>query len=77
MNIPNRLIVKCPLALRCRVDGIRRRHEFLRRINKAIYDPELPGYISLQQLLQRSDRKFAIDVARVKIEDYNRVMKSL
>uniref|UniRef100_A0A914Y4I7 Mitochondrial transcription termination factor n=1 Tax=Panagrolaimus superbus TaxID=310955 RepID=A0A914Y4I7_9BILA len=77
MDIPNYLIVDYPCSLRCSVAAIRKRHEFLKRLNKAIYNPELPGCVSLQNLLQPSDRKFAENVARVKLEDYNTFLKIL
>uniref|UniRef100_A0AC34FNA7 Mitochondrial transcription termination factor n=1 Tax=Panagrolaimus sp. ES5 TaxID=591445 RepID=A0AC34FNA7_9BILA len=77
MDIPNYLIVDYPCSLRCSVAAIRKRHDFLKRLNKAIYNPEVPGYVSLEKLLQPSDRKFAENVARVKLVDYNTFMKIL
>uniref|UniRef100_A0A7E4ZVZ3 Transcriptional regulator n=1 Tax=Panagrellus redivivus TaxID=6233 RepID=A0A7E4ZVZ3_PANRE len=77
MNLPNERLVEYPLALRCSVAQIRRRHEVLKRVNKAIYDPELPGFVTLAALLQPSDKKFAERVARIRVEDYNRFLKTL
>ncbi|KAE9555047.1 hypothetical protein FO519_001708 [Halicephalobus sp. NKZ332] len=77
MNIPNSRLIEYPTALRCSVSVIRKRHEFLKKVNKAVYDPELPGYVSLEQLLQPSDKKFAEKVARIKAESYDRFLKTL
>lgn len=77
MQISNSRIAEFPMALRCTVSAIRKRHEFLKRLHKAIYDPELPNSISLKDLLQPSDQLFAEKVGRVKIDVYNRYLKTL
>jgi mTERF domain-containing protein len=75
MNIPNYLMVEYPSSLRMSIAAIRKRHEFLKRLDKAVYDSELPEYVSLKKLLQPSDKKFANEVARVKLADYNKFLK--
>jgi len=77
MDIPNSRLVEYPVALRCSVSMIRKRHEFLKKVNKAVYDPELPGYVSLEKLLQPSDKIFAEKVAGIKAEFYDRFLKTL
>lgn len=77
MNIPNKLIVQYPFALRCLPSDIRKRHELLKKVKRAVYDPELPEYVSLENLLQPSDKKFAEQVAKIKLEVYNKFLKSL
>lgn len=77
MGLTNEMIRECPIVLRCPVSSIRKRHEFLKRIKKAQYEAELPDQISLKDLVHHSDNYFAEKVARVRIEDYNRFLKTL
>lgn len=70
-------ILEYPVALRCPVGLIRRRHEFLRRLKKNQYESQLPEYISLEKLLHPSDKYFAEIVARVFVHDYNKFLKVL
>ncbi|KAI6205463.1 MTERF domain-containing protein 1, mitochondrial [Aphelenchoides besseyi] len=69
MRIENDQIADYPLALRCPLSGLRRRHEFLHRLKLDQYNSELPNYISLQRLLHPSDKKF--------LSDYDRFLKTL
>lgn len=77
MKLSTEQILEYPFALRCPIAYIRRRHEFLRRIKKAQYQPELADYISLEKLLHPNDKYFAETVARVFVADYNNFLKTL
>lgn len=75
MKISNQQISNYPLVLRCPIWGLRRRHEFLIRLNKAQYDKNLPDYVSLRNLIHPSDKFFSENVARTFVEDYNKFLK--
>ncbi|KAL3075148.1 hypothetical protein niasHS_013371 [Heterodera schachtii] len=75
MRITNEQIVAFPLALRCPLSALRRRHEFLFRLRKANYVPETADHITLEQFCHPSDRFFAEEIARTPIADFNRFIK--
>jgi hypothetical protein len=77
MEIDNEVLVDYPLSLRCPVSGIRKRHEFLKRIGLNQYNPELPNYISLRKLLHPDDKYFAEKICCKFVEDYDKFMKTL
>lgn len=76
MHISNSQIVKWPMCLRCSVGAIRKRHEFLIKLRKADYSEGSPDYIPLSALLQPSDEKFAVNVARTYLVVYNAFLKN-
>lgn len=77
MKITNELIVGYPVALRCPVADIRKRNEFLKRLDLNQYQPELPHYISLRKLLHPNDRYFSETVCRKFLHDYDNFLKTL
>uniref|UniRef100_A0A1B6KMQ3 Transcription termination factor 3, mitochondrial n=1 Tax=Graphocephala atropunctata TaxID=36148 RepID=A0A1B6KMQ3_9HEMI len=54
----------------------KQRHEFLKALGKAQYNPRLPGYISLETLVQGSDVDFCTNVAKTSIEVFNAFLKT-
>jgi len=66
-----------PLSLRCQIQSVRPRHEFLKKLQKAQYNPDLPNYISLRKLLHPDDKYFAEEVCRVVVDSYERFLKTL
>uniref|UniRef100_A0A914HRF2 mTERF domain-containing protein 1, mitochondrial n=1 Tax=Globodera rostochiensis TaxID=31243 RepID=A0A914HRF2_GLORO len=75
MRIPNNQIVAYPMALRCPLWALRRRHEFLYRLRKANYVPNTPDHITLEQFCCPNDRVFSEQIARTPIADYNHFIK--
>ncbi|KAI1724238.1 acyl-CoA oxidase domain-containing protein [Ditylenchus destructor] len=69
MAITNEQLTEYPLALRCPVATLRRRHEFLYRLKKAQYNESLPDYVSLERLLVPSDKFFAEDMKASLVEE--------
>uniref|UniRef100_A0A183HR18 Vacuolar protein sorting-associated protein 52 homolog n=1 Tax=Onchocerca flexuosa TaxID=387005 RepID=A0A183HR18_9BILA len=76
MHLSNMQIAEWPLCLRFSIGAIRRRHEFLVQLHKADYDEGSPNYIPLSSLLQPSDQKFAVNVARTYLTVYNTFLKN-
>uniref|UniRef100_A0AC35TGC2 Ankyrin repeat protein n=1 Tax=Rhabditophanes sp. KR3021 TaxID=114890 RepID=A0AC35TGC2_9BILA len=68
-------IVSNPLLLRCSISSLKRRHSFLKRLNLAQYDPELPNCIPLDLFLHPSDKVFAERAAMVTTEVYDKYIK--
>ncbi|KHN75260.1 mTERF domain-containing protein 1, mitochondrial [Toxocara canis] len=76
MGLANGQLVNFPLALRCSVASIRRRHEYLVKLKRDNYFEDTPDSISLQQLLHPSDKYFAVNVARTFLAAYNQFLKT-
>ncbi|VDM97736.1 unnamed protein product [Thelazia callipaeda] len=76
MNVTNAQIAEWPVCLRFAVGAVRKRHEFLIRLNKADYIEGSPNYVPLSALLQPSDQKFAVNVAHTYLCVYNSFLKN-
>ncbi|VDO97731.1 unnamed protein product [Soboliphyme baturini] len=70
-------ILKWPRVLRERKSRIQERHEFLRKIGRAQYDPMKPNFVSLNALMNDRDRDFCFTVAKVPVSVYNEFLKTL
>ena len=75
IGLSNGQLAEYPLALRCPVASIRRRHEFLAKLHLDKYTPGTPGYLPLASLLHSSDKYFAVNVARSFLVSYNAFLK--
>lgn len=64
MQIQHDQIVKFSGILLYRQHRVKDRHEFLKLIGKAQYDPTKDLYVSLQQLMEGSDTEFAMHVCK-------------
>ncbi|VDK79816.1 unnamed protein product [Litomosoides sigmodontis] len=76
VHLSNEQMSEWPLCLRFSIAAIRRRHEFLVRLNKADYDEGSPNYVHPSSLLQPSDQKFALNVAHTYLNVYNIFLKN-
>jgi mTERF domain-containing protein len=76
MGIPHKLIAEQPSGLLSRVERIQQRHEFLRSLERAQYDPAKPGYISLTSLVSGTDIDFCRDIAKTPVTLYNKFLKT-
>ncbi|XP_037042800.1 transcription termination factor 3, mitochondrial [Bradysia coprophila] len=63
MGISHEQIVKSSGVLQSREHIIRQRHEFLKLIGRAQYDPTKDLYVSLIELVVGTDQEFALNVA--------------
>lgn len=77
MGLSNEQIANYPLALRCPIASLRRRHEFLLRLRRANYTPGMSEYVSLPSLLHPSDQYFAVHVAKSFLAAYNAFLKKV
>ncbi|XP_046685781.1 transcription termination factor 3, mitochondrial-like [Homalodisca vitripennis] len=77
MEISHEQILQQPSVLLFRNFIVKQRHEFLKTLGKAQYDPKLPGYISLDTLIQgSSDVDFCTNVAKISIDVFNAYLKT-
>ncbi|XP_058829278.1 transcription termination factor 3, mitochondrial [Topomyia yanbarensis] len=70
-------ILKTPEILQVRDHRLKQRHGFLKFLGKAQYDPKKELYISLKLLLDGTDEKFVVDVAKSNMNCYNNFLKTL
>ncbi|MFH4980700.1 hypothetical protein AB6A40_007409 [Gnathostoma spinigerum] len=75
MGLSNSTIAKFPLAMRCSVSAIRRRHEFLKKLGRAQYDSSSPDCVSLPSLLHPSDKFFVTSIAKSYVVVYNEYLR--
>ncbi|CAG0896920.1 unnamed protein product [Darwinula stevensoni] len=66
-----------PQVLQARLSRTRPRHLFLVRLDRAQYDPKLPLYVCLKDLVVLDDATFCTDIAKTPVEIYNRFLKTL
>ncbi|XP_046677036.1 LOW QUALITY PROTEIN: transcription termination factor 3, mitochondrial-like [Homalodisca vitripennis] len=76
MEISHEQILQQPSVLLFRNFIVKQRHEFLKTLGKAQYDPKTPGYISLDTLIQGSDVDFCTNVAKISIDVFNAYLKT-
>jgi len=76
MGIPHEQILQQPDVLLFREFIVRQRHNFLKELGKAQYDPTLPNYVSLESLVHGSDVEFCRNVAKTSLEVFNAFLKT-
>ncbi|XP_022101468.1 transcription termination factor 3, mitochondrial-like [Acanthaster planci] len=77
MGIPHKQIVKNPQVFNGRAFKLQERHQFLKLLGRAQYDPTQPGYVALEHLSKVPDAVFCQDIAKSSIEVYNDFLKTL
>lgn len=77
MNINHDRIILEPHVMSCRLFRIKQRHEYLKYLNRAQYDPTKPNYVSLSKLISGSDSEFCMDIAKTNIELFNTYLKTV
>ncbi|XP_071948453.1 transcription termination factor 3, mitochondrial-like [Antedon mediterranea] len=77
MEIPHQLFIHFPAVLRTRLLNVKERDQYLRNLGLAQYDPKMPGYISLQKLVEGSDELFCQEIAKSSVEDFNAFLKTI
>lgn len=61
MKVNNQQIADVPFVLRCHISALRARFEFLVKLRKANFDTNLPGHVSLSDLIHPSDRYLSLN----------------
>ncbi|KAJ7337982.1 hypothetical protein JRQ81_010508 [Phrynocephalus forsythii] len=77
MGIPHKLILHFPQVFNLRLMRIQERHMFLEFLGRAQYDPVQPNYVSLDKLATLSDDAFCTEIAKAKLEDFKKFLKTL
>uniref|UniRef100_A0A3Q2PHX9 Transcription termination factor 3, mitochondrial n=1 Tax=Fundulus heteroclitus TaxID=8078 RepID=A0A3Q2PHX9_FUNHE len=77
MKVPHYLITKFPQVLNTKFLRLKERHLFLEYLGKAQYDPNLPGYVSLDRLVSLPDETFCGELASATPEDFYLFQKTL
>lgn len=77
MNIDQDRIVLEPQVLSSRLFRIKQRHEYLKYLNQAQYDPTKPNYVSLLKLISGNDSEFCLNVAKTSVEMFNSYLKTV
>nr|XP_027209981.1 transcription termination factor 3, mitochondrial-like [Penaeus vannamei] len=77
MGLSHSVLVKFPKILQSREFRIKQRHQYLKTLGRAQYDPQKPNYVSPASLVEGSDLKFCSDIAKSTVHDYNLFLKTL
>lgn len=77
MNISHDQIIQSSEILQCREYRLKQRHEFLKLLGKAQYDPSKDLYISLKRLVEGTDAEFAMDAAKVSYVKFEQFLRQL
>lgn len=77
MQISHDEIVKSSSILQFREHRIKQRHEFLKLIGKAQYDPTKDLYVSLTQLVAGTDVEFALNVAKTSYSQFETFLRQM
>ncbi|KAH8300507.1 hypothetical protein KR018_010096 [Drosophila ironensis] len=76
MGLPHSQIVQCPELLASREFRLRERHEFLKMLGRAQYDPQKDLYISPKTLVEGNNFYFVRNVAKSDLETYELFLKT-
>uniref|UniRef100_A0A1B0FJM0 Transcription termination factor 3, mitochondrial n=1 Tax=Glossina morsitans morsitans TaxID=37546 RepID=A0A1B0FJM0_GLOMM len=76
MNLSHQFILKVPEILTSREFRLRERHEFLKMLGRAQYDPERDLYISPKSLVEGNNYYFVRNIARSDMETFELFLKT-
>ncbi|XP_068093796.1 transcription termination factor 3, mitochondrial [Hyperolius riggenbachi] len=77
MGIPHNILTKFPQIFNTSLLKIKERHKFLCFLERAIYDPTQPNYVSLDKLASMPDEYFCKEIAKASTEDLEQFRKTL
>lgn len=77
MKIGNNQIVMDPLILTKRINRIKERHGFLKKIGRAQYNPKLPLFVSLTAMCTGQDPDFCENIAKRPYEEFDEYLRTL
>eukprot|EP00099_Drosophila_melanogaster_P021911 NP_649240.1 mitochondrial transcription termination factor 3 [Drosophila melanogaster] len=76
MGLPHAQIVQCPELLASREFRLRERHEFLKLLGRAQYDPQKDLYISPKTIVEGNNFYFVRNVAKSDLETFDLFLKT-
>uniref|UniRef100_A0A1B0B7Y4 Transcription termination factor 3, mitochondrial n=1 Tax=Glossina palpalis gambiensis TaxID=67801 RepID=A0A1B0B7Y4_9MUSC len=76
MNLSHQFILKVPQVLTSREFRLRERHEFLKKLGRAQYDPKKDLYISPKSLIEGSNYYFVRNIAKSDMETFELFLKT-
>ncbi|XP_039486689.1 transcription termination factor 3, mitochondrial [Drosophila santomea] len=76
MGLPHTQIVQCPELLASREFRLRERHEFLKLLGRAQYDPQKDLYISPKTIVEGNNFYFIRNVAKSDLETFDLFLKT-
>ncbi|XP_073836764.1 mitochondrial transcription termination factor 3 [Musca autumnalis] len=76
MKLSHQMLLQQPEVLTSREFRLRERHEFLKMLGRAQYDPEKDMYISPKALVEGNNHHFVRKVAKSDMETYELFLKS-
>ncbi|XP_055902971.1 transcription termination factor 3, mitochondrial [Eupeodes corollae] len=76
MKLSHEMIVQFPEILMSREFRIRERHEFLKTLGRAQYDPHKDLYVSPKSLVSGNDQEFVTNVAKCDMRMYEMFLKT-
>lgn len=77
MDINHDRIVLEPQVMTSRLFRIKQRHEYLKYLSRAQYDPTKPNYVPLLKLVSGNDSEFCMNLAKTSIEMFNSYLKTV
>lgn len=77
MNISKDFILKQPSVFTIKKHKLIERDKFLKFLGRAQYNPEMPGYVSLVDIIIEDDAEFCEKVAKTSVHTYNEFLKTL
>lgn len=76
MGLSHAQIIQCPELLASREFRLRERHEFLKLLGRAQYDPQKDLYISPSEIVQGNNFYFVRNVAKSDLETFDLFLKT-
>jgi len=77
MEISHDRIVLESQVLTSRLFRTKQRHEYLKYLNRAQYDPTKANYVSLSKLISGNDSEFCMNIAKTSVEMFNSYLKTV
>ena len=77
IGLDHETILRFPSILTCRQSRLKPRHEFLKWKNAGQYDPKSTNYVSPIDLIRDTDARFAVDIAKSSVQEFNDFCKTL
>lgn len=76
MGIPQERILEFPGVLLKRTFMLKERHEYLKHLNRDVYDPTQPNFVSLYDIATTTDYAFCRRCAHTSVDQYNEFLKT-
>ena len=77
MGLSHELIARTPQIFNQRLKLTKTRHEYLKTLDRAQYDPTKPLFVPLRAFYELNDADFCMEYAKTSVNDFNAYLKSL